>query len=142
MTLRVELGHRSGRSGSSLPPFATVEWAGRVGHPSSYALLGGTRSDQSRVSQFGSGGLFKESLAAPADDVCWGLPPEYEDAILEVLAEQPQPVLVGRAAHGAVGSSAKVFRTVALMLSHVLAADLPGNDAAVWQEWDRGWNAA
>lgn len=42
MMLRVETG-RVGRSGR--PSWASVEWAGRVRHPSSYALLVGTAAE-------------------------------------------------------------------------------------------------
>ena len=141
MTLRIETG-QGFRSGSRLPAFATVEWAGRVGHPSSYALLGGTRSDVPRVSLHDSGASFGEALAASADDVRWGLPPEYEEAVLTLLADQPQPVLVSRAAYGMVGSSVRAFRAVALLLCQVLASGLPSSDEDAWKLRDQCWNAA
>jgi hypothetical protein len=141
MTLRVETAEGF-RSGSQLPSFATVEWAGRIGHPSSYALLGGTRSDTAGVSVHASGASFKEALAAPTDDVRWGLPSEYEEAIVSLLADQSQRVLVSRAAYGVVGSSERAFRAVALPLSQILASGLPSAEDAVWKLRDHCWNTA
>lgn len=141
MTLRVETT-RGFRSGSALPPSATVEWAGRIGHPSSYALLGGAKSDTPRLRLYSPDGPFKAALAARADDVRWGLPSEYEEAILTVLADTAQPVLVSKAAHGQVGSSELAFRAVALLLSRVLASGLPTLDDEAWKLFDHCWNAA
>ena len=81
-------------------------------------------------------------MAGSADDVRWGLPPEYEEAVLTLLADHPQPVLVSRAAYGVVGSSVHTFRAVALLLAQVLAAGLPSNDEDVWKVRDQCWNAA
>jgi hypothetical protein len=139
MTLRVEMSALG--SGSKLPEFATVEWAGRIGHPSSYALLGGRRSDMPGVRVYSSGGSFRQALAARADDVRWGLPVEYEEAILKLLADTAQPVSVSRAAHGEVGSSQRTFRAVALLLSRILASGLPGDEDEVWKLHDHCWNA-
>lgn len=143
MTLRLET-LPGFRSGSRLTSFAVVEWAGRVGHPSSYALLGGSKSDKAGValSVTDSAQAFREALAAPTDSVQWGLPPEYEKAIVTALAEQPLPVLVSRSAHSKVGSSSLAFGAVAVLLSQILAWGVPDDDDAVWRQWDRCWNIA
>lgn len=141
MTLRIEAGARF-RSGSRLPTFATVEWSGRIGHPSSYALLGGARSPETRVSVFASGAAFNDALAAPADDVRWGLPPEYEKAVLNALADRPEHLVVSRAAYAEIGSSEVAFKGVALMLCQILTVGLPSDDGDVWKMLDRCWNSS
>lgn len=129
------------RNGSELPTFLTVEWAGRIGHPSSYGLLGGARSDSPMVNVGPAGGSFKRALTGRADDVRWGLPKEYAAAILASLADAAQPVSVSKAAHGMVGSSERAFVAVALLLSQLLALGMPVDDVDVWTLWDRCWNA-
>src|SRR5215475_4573286 len=130
MRLRIVRG-RSSTSGSHGPTWAHVEWAGRVGHPSSYGFLGGTRVDKSGVRVQPSGAKFRDSLASAADDVRWGLEPEYEVAILDALESQPQGVLVSQAAQGAIGSSPYVFARLARFLGRILATDVPDEDAEV-----------
>jgi hypothetical protein len=85
---------------------------------------------------------FRESLAGRLDDVRWGLPTEYESAILGVLERQPQAVLVSTAAHGAVGSSEAVFKGLAILLSRILGSGMPNEDAALWTQLDSCWNEA
>ena len=133
MLLRLTFGDGF-RSGSQPPSWATVEWVGRAGHPSSYALLSGTRADRVRISVDPGDAFFKDALAANLDDVRWGLPREYEAAVLRVLSDQPTRVLVGRAAHALVGSSALSFAAVALLLSKILAVGVPDPEASVWAE--------
>lgn len=120
----------------------TIEWAGRIGHPSSYALLRGWRASRADVHVPPGGALFKGSLATSVDEVRWGLPPEFEESVLDVLMTRPQPVRVGGAAHGLVGSSAQAFRCVALMLCHMLTVGVPHDDEDIWRLFDRGWNEA
>jgi len=137
MRLRLELGPPS--RGSALPAFATVEWSGRVGHPSSYALLTGTRATTSGVAVLDTGTVYKSPLVARADKVRWGLPAEYEGAVTAVLNDEPQAVLVSHAAHGLIGSSETAFRGVARMLCRVLGGGLPADDEAVWRLRDMCW---
>ena len=136
MRLRIVRG-RSSASGSHGPTWAHVEWAGRVGHPSSYGFLGGTRVDKSGVRVQPSAAKFRDSLASAADDVRWGLEPEYEVAILDALESQPQGVLVSQAAQGAIGSSPYVFARLARFLGRILATDVPAEDAEVWRLFDQ-----
>ena len=140
LTTATEVRHSSPRLS-----WAVVEWAGRVGHPSSYALLRGSRTfgrPGIRMYSRDSGSHFKESLAGPADEVFWGLPPEFEHAVLDIVEAQPQPVNIGRAAYGVAGSSTHSFRCVALLLCHALTIGLPTNDEDVWKLFDRCWNEA
>ncbi len=137
MRLRLELGP-TGR-GSTLPSYATVEWSGRVGHPSSYALLTGTRSKTPGIALLDSGGAYRSPLVAGGDELRWGLPAEYEAAVADVLEHEPQAVVVSHAAHGLVGSSQAAFRGVARLLCRVLAGGLPSEDEAVWRLRDRCW---
>ncbi len=126
-------------SGSDLPATATVEWAGRTGHPSSYGLLGGARSSAPRISVFPSGAKFRGSLARSSDEVRWGLPAEYEAAIAEAMEDQPQAVVVSQVAHGRIGSSMYVFRCLTVLLCRLLAGGVPNEDAEVWKLRDRCW---
>jgi hypothetical protein len=139
MRLRIVRGH-SRNSGSRGPTWAHVEWAGRAGHPSSYGLLGGTRADKPGVRVQPSGAKFRDSLASRADDVRWGLEPEYESAILDALESQPQGVLVSTAAHGAIGSSPYVFARLATFLCRILSTDVPVEDSEVWRLFDQVWS--
>ena len=113
---------------------------GRAGHPSSYGLLGGARADRTRIAVAEAGSRFRESLAGGSDRVTWGLAADYESAVREVLANQPEGVLVTQAAHGEVGSSVWVFERLALLLSRVLMTGVPSDDAEVWKLVDRTWN--
>ncbi len=130
------------RSGSNLPETAEIEWAGRVGHPSSYGLLGGRRTsgDAQVAVTYDGTPTYKGSLAGRSDKVLWALPAEYERAVINVLRQQPVPVVVTDAAHGEVGSSEYVFHTLAAMLGHVMAAGVPADDDDVWLLLDRCWS--
>jgi hypothetical protein len=141
MSLRIETIEPE-RSGSRLNAGTTVEWVGRIGHPSSYALLGGRRISSEGVRVFTTGARFKDALSGSADEVRWGLLPEYEAAVAEVLRAQPQPVVISKAAHGAIGSSEHAFRAVALMVCQILGTDLPTSDEDVWKLFDRCQNEA
>jgi hypothetical protein len=139
MRLRIVSGPtRPSRSDG--PAWVHVEWAGRVGHPSSYGLLGGTRVDKSVVRIQPSGAKFRDSLASGVDDVRWGSQPEFDVAILDALQSQPQCVLVSQAAHGAIGSSPYVFARLARFLGRILATDIPAEDAEVWRLFDQVWS--
>jgi hypothetical protein len=139
MRLRIVSGHTR-RSGCHGPAWVHAEWAGRVGHPSSYGLLGGTRVDKSAVRIQASGAKFRDSLASGADDVRWGSQPEFEVAILDALQSQPQGVLVSQAAHGAIGSSPYVFARLARFLGRILTTGVPAEDAEVWRLFDQVWS--
>jgi hypothetical protein len=79
-------------------------------------------------------------LAANADTVVMGLPDEYRSAVSEALADEVQAVLVSRAAHGEVGSSAQVFAGLTRLLCRVLASGLPQGDDEVWRLRDACWH--
>lgn len=137
MRLRVELApNGQGLQAES----ATIEWVGRVGHPSSYGLIGGALAETSGIAlNEGRRSRFRGSLAGSLDKVYWGLEDEYRAAIEAALAEGGQPVLVSRAAHGEVGSSAYVFAALTRFLCHVLASDLSTSDEEVWRIFDSCW---
>jgi hypothetical protein len=121
--------------------WAHVEWVGRVGHPSSYGLLGGARAEASAVRVQSTGERFEDSLASTLDDVRWGLEAEYQTAVLEVLSAQPQGVLVSKAAQGALGSSQYVFTQLARFLCAVLETGVPVEDSDVWRLRDEIWES-
>jgi hypothetical protein len=110
-----------------------VEWAGRIGHPSSYALLGGRGSDgKAGLLKMGLTGPYVDSLAGPADVVEFGLPEEYAVAVRRGVNGA---VAVTLAAHGRVGSSPVVFTRVGRLLAVFLRDGVPADDADVWRAW-------
>lgn len=141
MTMRLTYRPASGLGSPRQPATATIEWAGRVGHPASYGLLGGAQALAPRIGHFRLGNpLYKRSLARGTDEVRWGLTQEYEEVVAATLATQPVSVSVSSAAVGQLGSSAQVFKALTIMLCRVLGADVPRADADVWRLWDRCWN--
>lgn len=139
MRLRVVRG-ASTPDGSRRPGWVHIEWAGRVGHPSSYGLLGGTRAQASSIRVTESGAKVRDSLAGAGDDVRWGLEQGYEPAIMAALDAQLQAVLITTAAHGSRGSSPHVFGCLARLLSALVATDVPSEDHDLWRMVDRAWN--
>lgn len=99
-----------------LPSGSTaVEWAGRIGHPSSYALLGGSLvPHQEPQHDFGR---VDNPLAGGLDRVNVGLLPEYREAVNTATAGR---LHVTAAAHGDVSSSQSVFARVATFLLALL----------------------
>jgi hypothetical protein len=138
MRLRVRLGP-NGR-GSAIPSFATVEWVGRAGHPSSYGLLTGARSPSPRLAIAEEGARYRDALPGRADKVIWGLPDEYVNAVTAVLDEDVQPVLISHAAHGEIGSSNFVFAGLTRLLCRLLAGGLPPDEEDVWRLQDKCWS--
>ena len=124
------------RRDSLLPLNLTVEWAGRVGHPSSYGLLTGRLSARASIGAPGAGAAYPDSLASDADDVRWGLPVGYRPAVAEAIAGLAQPLRITDAAHGLVGSSPHVFRVLTGLLSGLLAVGVPIDDDDLWRLFD------
>jgi hypothetical protein len=109
-----------------------IEWAGRRGHPSSYGLLGGSNALVTSL-DVPELGTFQESLAGGLDEVQFGLPAEFRTAVSAGLRS---PVALAVAAHGSLGSSARVFGQLAAMLSALLVAPTPPTQAdALWALW-------
>ncbi len=133
MQLRVESGPDLG--GAHLPSWATVEWMGRGGHSSSYGLLTGTRADVSRITIMDTGAHHRKALASRVDHVVWGLPEEYEPAVLAALDQEPQRLLISHAAHGEIGSSPLVFTALTRLLCRLLAAGVPADEDDLWRLW-------
>ena len=123
-----------------LPSSSTVaEWAGRTGHPTSYALLGAAPGNEGIRFSVPAGKFFVEALAGHGDEVTFGLPDAYKREVEDVLLQQPPSpgwdVLV--AAHGRFGSSQMAFRQLATFLLKLYELDLskvPDDD--VWSAWN------
>jgi hypothetical protein len=115
------------------PADVCVEWAARPGHPSSYGLLGGHLGAAPSDRDVWPTGQYPQSLTGRSDDVEFGLPQEYLDAVEAVRGE----LVVTVAAHGRVGSSTVVFRRLASVLIDFLTNGIPVQDAEVWRAWDR-----
>ena len=124
------------RRDSLLPLNLTVEWAGRAGHPSSYGLLTGRRTSRPSIGAPDAGVAYRDSLAAGADDVRWGLPAEYRRPVADALAALPEPLRITDAAHGLAGSSPHVFRVLTGLLSRMLTTGVPVDDDEIWHLFD------
>jgi hypothetical protein len=61
------------------PAAVCVEWASRLGHPSSYGLLGGHLGAAASECLAWPTGRYAQSLAGRSDQVEFGLPDEYLD---------------------------------------------------------------
>lgn len=110
-----------------------VEWAGRAGHPTSYALLGGHLAPDGRGRvEVQNRGRYKHSLVGRSDRVEFGLLDEYTEYLLRGLSGG---VVVTVAARGYVGSSAMAFLCVGRMLAACLRGGAPFNDADVLELW-------
>lgn len=138
--LRIWAGEQS-PDGQVLPPNAVVgEWAGQVGHPTSYALLGVvpvpsgvTFSMPIRTARF------EESLAGSSDEVSFGQPAERErqfiDDVLGSDGSGGWSVLV--AACAPFGSSPMAFRWMASFLRSIAYLDIANlSDEGLWIQWD------
>jgi hypothetical protein len=128
-------------------PGICVEFAGRLGHPTSYGLLGGIWLPQDsgaavRFALHPDGQAFEDSLAGPYDKVLFGLPEEYRSAV----GKGVRRLGVGRvlsvqcAAHGQVGSSPQMFAWLAgslfVLAENAYVAEL--SDVDLWREFDEG----
>lgn len=125
-------------------PLVTVEYVGRGGHPSSYALLGGDVNVT-------TGGLrydlpsdgderFRGALVGRADKVRLGLPVEYRGILNQAMATRrwAGAFTVREAAYGLIGSSPKSFAVVGLA-ARLLAEQSwqdPPDASLVWACWD------
>lgn len=109
-----------------------VEWCGRAGHPSSYALLVGRRfAVASTIAlRYEEPHQFHGSLAGICDQVYWALPAEYADAVLRAVGPGIEVTI---AAHGMVGSSVRAFERVGRMLSELLSSHHDNED--LWPLW-------
>ncbi|ARC57611.1 hypothetical protein AS850_11065 [Frondihabitans sp. 762G35] len=117
-----------------------VEWAGgRGGHPTSYALIGGREQPRGGVTEFGplrATGRFEGALASVhVDDVRFGLPLEYRDAVRAGSERGGRALHVGVAAHGVMGSSALAFGWVTELLCFVVGCQEPAPDDEVLDTW-------
>lgn len=112
-----------------------VEWAGRVGHPSSYGCLGGRGSSRTGVDVHSarSGRPFRTSLAGRGDTVCWGLPDEYRTALDGVALD----LIVTHAAHGHASSSNFVFTSLARVLMLILRTRNRASDHQIEAAWEK-----
>jgi hypothetical protein len=77
-----------------------LEWKGRLGYPTSYAMLGGKRASPETGSvKVRLGGRWRTSLAGPYEAVELGLPQEYHRALAVGLSPGGEVTI---AAHGPV----------------------------------------
>jgi len=116
-----------------------VEWAGLVGDPSSYGLLGGTLVEgETRIDAPLDGTAFPDSLARN-DRGAFGLPAGYRAG---VLAAVPFGLAVSVAAHGMASSSPLTFGELARLLVIFLRHGIPEGDDEVWRTFDEARDEA
>jgi len=97
------------------PAELTVEWRFIFTiAPSTYGLLGGFRTTGPTTFDLrGPSEPFRDSLADGPDKAAFGLPDEYR---AHLLLQVPTGLAVTVAAHGIVGSSPRVFASLARVL--------------------------
>ena len=121
-------------AGSVAAAPVAVEWGGRIGHPSSYGLLGGQLIDgQTQILVPEDGGPFHGALAAWSERVVFGLAAEYRSAI---TSEAPVGLALTVAAHGDMSSSRMVFRWLTCFLVDLLETGVPENSENTWLRFD------
>jgi hypothetical protein len=116
-----------------------AEWTGRLGHPTSYALLGvAPQPTGVTFTASSEGRQFEDSAAERFDVVAFGLPESYRAAVEDELGKDVSSgwnVVLG--AHGQFGSSPMAFRRIASFLSGVAGLDCSKvSDAEIWKAWD------
>ena len=111
----------------------SLEWrSDRPGHPTSYAVVGGTRSGgPTRLEVPEEGEAFRDAGAKGTDVVRLGLPTEFRHAIMQAT---PIGITYTVAAHGRYGSSVNAFTIAARLLAHVLESGLPSDDELLGTE--------
>jgi hypothetical protein len=119
----------------SLTADVCLEWRGRLGHPSSYVLLGGDKTGTTthRRVRATSTGRWHASLAGRAEAIEFGLPADYEAAVIDATGPG---IEVTVAAHGPVSSSPQSFAWVAAMLTTLLVNGIPDDDAEFLAAWE------
>ena len=137
--LRLWIGGRGPDERELADSELVVEWAGRSGHPTSYALIGGVRrGEQSSLAVPAGGPPYAASLVGRADTVTFGLPDSYRSVVIEMIDSAERPIEVTIAAHGMAGSSAMAFRRLTAFLVNTLDIDVDtAAEDEIWGEWDR-----
>ena len=109
-----------------------IEWCGRAGHPSSYALLVGRRveADSAIALRYVEPHQFHGSLAGICDQVHWGLHDEYREPALMTVGPGIEITI---AAHGEIGSSIRAFERAGKMLRQLLTSHHDEGD--IWPLW-------
>ena len=140
---------RDGESpdGQTLPTEAVVvEWAGRTGHPTSYALLGiATRNSGIELSIPVGSTTYQDSLAGTTDEVTFGTPTEEQIVTIQdvLLRDDSNGWNVKVAALGRFGTSQMAFRWVAGFIRVLFIQEVPmdSTDESLWGIWDeaRPW---
>ncbi|MCP3877271.1 MAG: hypothetical protein GY701_02585 [Sulfitobacter sp.] len=117
-----------------------VEWCGRPGEPTSYALLG-LHDGADTAAESCAGDPFSEALVRGYDQVTFGLPLEYRDAVASVIDGESElrPCI---AAHGRLGSSNVAFWAVGIFLRDLDDDLWSSPDEVVWTAWLRSFGAA
>jgi hypothetical protein len=116
------------------PGTVTAEWrSSRVGHPSTYGLLGARLSATGAPpTLLGQGEPFTESLAGIGDRVTFGLDARERAAVTEA-APGLRLVLAGQ---GRVGSSPVVFFALGRFLGRLVDSGTSPTEDAAWSAWD------
>ncbi|MCP3976541.1 MAG: hypothetical protein GY720_18795 [bacterium] len=118
-----------------------AEWcSGQPGHPTSYALLG-VHDGPDTAGHAHVGEVFNAALIGRADDVLFGLPVEYREAVGDVLAIR-RNLSPSLAAHGRAGSSVVAFRAMTIFVRDLTDELWSSNDDALWQTWRLAFDAA
>ena len=141
--LRIWTGGDSPNGRDLAAQAVVAEWAGRTGHPTSYAALGGApTAGGTTVSVETVGPVFLDALAGRTDTVRFGLPDEYRREVEAVLATRECHLDILVAAHGVVGSSPVAFRRMATFLAILIGEEIShASEELVWDAWDHAGEA-
>ena len=121
-----------------------AEWAGHIGHPTSYGLLGLDRTTTGVVFSNTTAGMpYTDALPGGADEVTFDLGGRECDAVREILSAEPSrgwEVVI--AASGVVGSSPMAFSLLAVFVQRLfdhpnIITDVP----SVWAAWEEARSA-
>lgn len=125
------------------PPCVCIEWSGpHVGHPGTYALLGGRLAPGPVAHDLAAtreGPGFDASIGA--DRVAFGM---TERRAWDAISEAAPNLSVCITAFGLQSSSGSAFRCVATFLTALLERGVPTDEATVLELWQvasaRAWN--
>jgi len=124
-----------------LPESALVlEWAGRIGHPTSYALLAAPAPVGLIIEIPTEKRVFAESLAGRGDEVLLGDLGHEELLAVEGVLETGGGWHLMVVASGQVGSSPNAFQRVATFLNYFNREVGPVeelSETTIWNLWDQ-----
>jgi hypothetical protein len=111
-----------------------VEWMGRLGHPTSYAMVGGKLAgNEDDHDACAHAGPWPKALPGRHERITFGLPEEYHAAVRDAAGPE---LLVTIAASGPVSSSEVAFGWVTSLVRRLVLAGVPDDTAQLIAAWN------